>query len=54
MPILSKSVLRAKSRRQQKNKEARSYEQNSHQDKNDKGDGYYGNSEPGWNRKDGD
>ena len=47
MPILSKSVLRAKSRRQQKNKEARSYEQNSHQDKNDKGDGYYGNSEPG-------
>ena len=51
---LSKSVLRAKSRRQQKNKEARSYEQNSHQDKNDKGDGYYGNSEPGWNRKDGD
>ena len=49
-----KSVLRAKSRRQQKNKEARSYEQNSHQDKNDKGDGYYGNSEPGWNRKDGD
>ncbi len=22
--------------------------------RNDKGDGYYGNSEPGWNRKDGD